>query len=691
MTNTQATADFLVEIGCEELPPKLLKKIQESFSLEISKALNLSMLSFNNIETFITPRRIALRIIALAKKQPPQSMLRKGPTKAAAFDEHGKPTKATLGFAQSCGVAVEALTVQETDKGAWLVFQQTTEGRSAEQLLPTIINEILNNLSLGRRMRWGNLDYHFFRPIHWVLLLLGNQVIEAEIMGIKANNVTYGHRFHHPNPLIISTPLAYEKVLEEKGFVIASFEKRRQIISNKLQEKAPENTFIDSELLEEVTGLVEWPIVLRATFDKSFLEIPKEVLMAAMQIHQKCFPIIDKKSQLLSEFLIVSNTENTNPKHIVAGNEWVVQARLSDAAFYYFTDKKKPLHQRREDLKQIRFQQGLGTLWDKSERITKLAELIAKTINADIKATLAAAVLCKADLLTLMVGEFPELQGTMGYYYALHDKASETTAKAIKEHYYPRFATDTLPSTLEGASIALADRMDSLVGLFGIGNKPTGDKDPFALRRQALGILRILIEKELALDLRLLLIQAKELYGAALSNAQVVEEVLEFCFERLRAWSQEKGIAPRIFEAIFAKRPTNPLDIYHRMLAANNFIKLEASESLIAANKRVKNILTKSEKPIASTATIDATLFKEEVEKILWAELSTKEKEVDLLLQEKNYQAILNTLSTLRNAIDAFFDKVMIMVEEESLRNNRLSLLVRIRNLFSEVADISLL
>lgn len=696
-TEIRPYKDLLVEIGCEELPPKNLHKLQITFVEHFTKMLTAANLRFTKAEGFVTPRRLALRISDLSLQQPSRQITKRGPAKNAAFDATGKPTKAALGFAESCGVSIDALSLQETDKGSWLVFEKNEPGKTTEQLIPDLLTETLNALPFGRRMRWGTRTDSFVRPIHWIVLLWDHKVIQTEIFGVKSSNLTYGHRFHHPEALSISDPKDYESVLFNKGFVIANFEKRREKILSEITKITTEkkfNAIIEDALLDEVTGLVEWPVVLLGSFDKAFLDIPREALITSMQTHQRCFPIEDQSQKLLSHFLLVSNINSKNPVAVINGNECVIAARLADAVFYYRIDKEIPLHQRLIDLKQVRFQWGLGTLWDKSERLAKLAMLIAPKIHADPLYTERAGLLCKTDLLTQMVGEFPELQSIMGRYYALHDSEPVAVAMAIEDHAHPRFAQDTLPTTPEGTALALADRLDSLVGIFGLGNRPTGDKDPFALRRQALGILRILIEKQCGCDLNDLLHIAKEQYAhqaITLSEPEVISQVLDFCFERLRALYQDQGINPRVFEAVFAKRITNILDFDKRIQAINYFITLKEAESLAAANKRVQNILSKCDTDIFTDLAVQNDLLTENAEKILWLQLAAKEKEVAPLLQVGNYTEALKSLATLREPIDQFFTDVMVMVDDLTLRNNRLRLLHRLRVLFLEIGDISLL
>ncbi|HXH55512.1 MAG TPA: glycine--tRNA ligase subunit beta, partial [Gammaproteobacteria bacterium] len=619
-----------------------------------------------------------MRISDLSVQTPDRRIIKPGPAKSAAFDETGNPTKAALGFAQTCGITIDTLLSMQKMDNPRLVFEINEPGKTAEELIPRLLMETLNNLPVGRRMRWGTRTDSFVRPIQWIVLLLDHKVIQTEIFGIKSSNLTYGHRFHHPQALSISDPNEYESVLLNKAFVITNFEKRREKILFEIAKITTEkkfNAIIEDALLDEVTGLVEWPVVLLGSFDKAFLDIPKEVLITSLQTHQRCFPVEDQSGKLLPYFLLVSNINSKNPGAVIRGNECVIAARLADAVFYYRVDKEILLHQRCIDLKQVRFQWGLGTLWDKSERIAKLAMLIASKIHADPLYTERAGLLCKTDLLTQMVGEFPELQSIMGRYYALHDGEPVAVAMAIEDHAHPRFAQDTLPATPEGTALALADRLDSLVGIFGLGNRPTGDKDPFALRRQALGVLRILIEKQCDCDLNDLVIIAKEQYthqAITLSETEVISQVLDFCFERFRALYQDQGINPRVFEAVFAKRLTNPLDFDRRIRAVNHFMTLKEAESLAAANKRVQNILSKCDATVFADLTIQNDLLRENAEKILWLQLAEKEKMIFPLIKQGNYTEALKILAILREPVDQFFTDVMVMTDDLTLRNNRL-------------------
>jgi glycyl-tRNA synthetase beta chain len=699
MKTLMETKDLLIEIGVEELPPKHLKKCLATFIETLTKELKLEKLAFKNIEGFITPRRIAARILALETRQPDSLILKKGPAKTAAFDENGHPTKAALGFAESCHVAFEKLEIHAEEKGAWLCYQQLHPGQLTEALIPTVIEKALNQLPFGRKMRWGDTDYAFTRPIQWIVILWDVKPITATLFGITSSNSTWGHRFHHPDSITIPNPAAYEAVLE-KAFVIPDFNKRQAQILAGIKTLAKTHDFVPvlkDDLLDEVTGLVEYPQVLLGSFNPDYLEIPKEALITAMEVHQRCFAVMDKTQQLLPFFLITSNIQSKDPAEVIRGNTSVIEARLADAAFYYRVDKAISLATRRDDLKQVRYQKNLGTLWDKTERIAALANDIAAVIKANVDAAKTAGLLCKSDLLTQMVGEFPELQGIMGYYYARLDNSvsndietRECIAKAIETHYHPRFADDSLPNTPEGIAVSLADRLDTLIGLFAIGSKPTGDKDPFGLRRQALGLLRILIEKEIDLDLQTLLEKAYFAYVPLLAKPSptVVQEVLSFCFDRLRTWYLDQNISTKTFEAVFAKQLTNPFDFHQRIYAVNHFTRLEEAESLAAANKRVQNILMKNHY-MANHMPLEQSLLQEISEKALALALAQKKEAMAPLLKSKNYAEALVSLASLKEPIDQFFLEVMVMVEDEKIRQNRLNLLHQLRVLFLDIADIS--
>lgn len=688
--------DFLFEIGFEEVPAKMLPNLARALAQGIEQGLAKAELSYTTIDSFATPRRIAVIIKNLQTKQADRIVERKGPALNAGYDTQGNPTPALQGFARSCKTTVDQLTKTETADGAWLTYRYQETGKTVFELLPEIINKTITSLPIPKPMRWGTGEVEFIRPPHWCILLYGSELIPATILGIQSQNQTYGHRFHHPAAIEISQISAYENVLKE-GRVIADFKQRQQLILQQAEALAATKNgtpIFNQDLLNEVTGLVEWPVALLGQFDAEFLKVPPEALIAAMEGHQKNFPLQDKNHQLLPYFVTISNIESKDPQEVIRGNERVMRARLADAKFFYETDSKRKLIDRLEDLKTIIFQIKLGSLYDKSQRIAQLAKFIHSKKDDSLAAVSErAGLLGKADLASDMVNEFPELQGIMGGYYALHDGEPKSIATAIREHYLPRFAGDELPETAEGCAVAIADRLDTLVGIFGINQKPTGEKDPFGLRRAALAILRIMIERNMDLNLRDLLEFAKQNYQNALSNSAVVEQVQAFILERLNAWYQDQKIAADSLAAVLAVETNHPLDIDQRVRAVQLFRNLPEAESLAAANKRVKNLLKQAEqKSSLNTLAIDEKLFTDAVENELYQAIQIKQKQYQNNKTENhNYSEILTNLASLRDPVDRFFDKVLVMDENEKLRNNRLALLNSLRELFLGVADISLL
>jgi len=687
--------DFLVEIFTEELPPKALLKLAEAFCQQVKERLQKVDLVFDEVTFFATPRRLAVLVKNLAATTPDQVLDRKGPALNAAFDANGNPSPACVGFARSCGVTPQELQKIKTPQGEWVGYKQKVPGKSVAELLPSIIEQTAMALPIPKRMRWGDGDAQFVRPVHSVVMLYGDQVVDTNILGCKTGNKTQGHRFHAPEWIVIKKASDYENTLENKGHVIADFAKRRNMIRHSADAAVKDNfptnkALISEELLDEVTGLVEWPTALCGNFDVSFLGLPSEVLISSMQDHQRYFPVVDEHNKLLPHFITINNIESKDVKRVIQGNERVLRARLSDAAFFYADDKKERLDQRLERLKGIVFQAKLGTLYDKAERISKIAEYIAKKINANAGHAARAGLLAKTDLTASMVSEFPELQGVMGGYYALHDKESEEVAMAIKEHYMPRFSGDALPQNLIGQVVSLADRIDTLVGAFGINQIPTGDKDPYGLRRAALGILRILIENRINLDLKEVCSFAISTYVATLENVEVVQQILNFTQERLRAWYQDQGITPDVFAAVAALEISNPLDVHERVKAVQAFKKLSAAETLSVANKRVSNILAKYTDVIDAKA-INPKFFENSAEQELAHQLEVKSQAVTQLYQSGQYDQVLVQLADLRKPIDDFFDQVMVMTDDKSKRENRLLMLAKLRALFLQVADIALL
>jgi glycyl-tRNA synthetase beta chain len=685
--------DFLVEIGTEELPPAALKNLALAFQDGIVAGLAKREFQFQSTQWFATPRRLAVRVNQLAEQAPDKNIEILGPPVAAAKDKLGNWTKAAEGFASKHGISPEQLSEVDSPKGARLAFKETRAGEKALDCLAGIVSDALAALPIPKRMRWGAHRAEFIRPAHWLLMLFGKDVVNARVFGLSASNQTWGHRFHCNDWLTVKEPAAYESVLEEQGHVIADFDRRQQRIreqveseSKKLNAQVP----FDPDLLDEVTALVEWPVALTGSFDNAFLDVPPEALISSMKEHQKYFPVVDRQGALLPHFIFVSNIASRDPVQVIAGNEKVIRPRLSDAAFFFATDQKTRLADRVASLGNIVFQAKLGTLLDKTERVQALAGFIAERIGGDVENARRAAWLAKADLASDMVLEFDKLQGIAGCYYARNDGEPEAVAQAIRDQYLPKFAGDALPSSPTACSLALADRLDTLVGIFGIGQPPTGSKDPFALRRASLSVLRVLVEKELPLDLKELLTQAKANFSQPLPAGDgVVEQVLEYMIERFRAWYEEAAIPVQVFQAVSAKQVTVPLDFDKRVKAVHHFSQLPEAEALAAANKRVSNILAKQAGEIPSQ--VDSSLLSEAAEKTLAEAVECKREEVMPLFARQEYTRGLETLATLRESVDTFFDKVMVMTDDEALRNNRLALLSQLHALFLQVADISLL
>jgi len=684
--------DLLIEIGTEELPPKALLKLSNAFTAGITDGLTKAELDFGQVEPFAAPRRLAVLVKDLDESQSDKEVERRGPALTAAFDDDGNPTKATEGFARSCGVTPDQLDTMETDKGAWLVFRSTQQGQPTAELVPEILNDALNKLPIPKRMRWGDLTAEFVRPVHWVVLLFGDDVIDTEILSVKSGRDTYGHRFHHPDPIFLGEPSAYAPILETTGHVMADFAARREAIRAQVMEaaeKAGGKAVIDDDLLDEVTGLVEWPLAVVGSFEERFLEVPPECLISAMKGHQKYFHMVDADGKLMPNFITVSNIESRHPEYVRKGNERVIRPRLTDADFFWNQDRKHKLEDRIESLDTVVFQKQLGTIADKSKRVAAIAEKIADVIGGEPEQAARAALLAKCDLMTEMVGEFPELQGIMGRYYAGHDGETEEVAAALDEQYMPRFAGDQLPQGKTGQSVAIADKLDTLIGIFGIGQVPSGDKDPFALRRAALGALRIIIEEQLDIDLHAMLEHAAEANTGLFDNPQVINQVFDFMMGRLKAYYHELEVAPDTFEAVLAQRPTRPLDFDARLKAVTAFRALAEAESLAAANKRIGNILKKTDEAIPDQ--VDTALLQEDAEKALHEQVEAMAKSVAPLFKARDYEAALKQLAGLREVVDSFFDAVMVMADDDKVRANRLALLNRLRNLFLEVADLSVL
>ena len=685
------TQNFLVEIGTEELPPKALKTLATSFADNVEAELKQAGLTFDKIEWFAAPRRLAVKVLNLATQQPSKEIEKRGPAVSAAFDAEGKPTKAAEGWARGCGITVEQAERIATDKGEWLVHRAKIEGQPTKNLLNDIVANALAKLPIPKPMRWADKTVQFIRPVHTVTMLLGDELIEGEILGVASARTIRGHRFLGEKEFEIQHADQYPQLLREKGSVVADFNERKAEILAKSQAKATALggvADIEESLLEEVTSLVEYPNVLAAKFEERFLAVPAEALVYTMKGDQKYFPIYDKDGKLLPHFIFVSNINPKEPTAIIEGNEKVVRPRLTDAEFFFKTDLKQKLVDRLPRLETVLFQQQLGTLKDKTDRIEQLAGEIAKQIGADEAKAKRAGLLSKCDLMTNMVFEFTDTQGVMGMHYARHDGEDEEVAVALNEQYMPRFAGDELPKSLVASAVALADKFDTLTGIFGIGQAPKGSADPFALRRAALGALRIIVEKNLPLDLEDLVKKSAALFGDKLTNKNVVADVVDFMLGRFRAWYQDEGIAVDVIQAVLARRPTRPADFDARVRAVSHFRTLDSAEALAAANKRVSNILAKAD---AAIGEINLTACVEPAEKALAEAVLALRTEVKPLIAQGDYTAVLDKLANLRAPVDNFFDNVMVNAEDPALRQNRLAILNTLQGLFLQVADISVL
>jgi len=722
---TSEKRDFLVEIGTEELPPKALRLLEQAFAADLVAALAKAGLKHGEVQSFATPRRLAVLVRRLAAYQPDQRMERRGPPVNAAFDAEGLPTRAAQAFAASNKVSVEELQRREEGKGTFLYYVGVKAGAPAVELLPMLVQNALDALPIPRRMRWGAGEAQFVRPVHWIAMLYGKDVVTGTLLDTASGRLTRGHRFHAPKPLALSSPSVYERTLRDRGHVVASFETRRALVRERVAAVAAGlggRALMREALLDEVTALVEWPVPLAGRFEERFLSLPREVLISTLEDHQRYFPVEDAEGRLLPCFIAVANIESRDPEKVIEGNQRVVRPRLADAAFFWEQDRKSPLAARAAGLAKVTFQAKLGSLGDKTRRVAALAEDIASasgranTGNAG-HAALArrAAELCKCDLLTSMVGEFPELQGIMGTYYAVADGEDTEVAMAIREHYQPRGAGDELPTTVTGTTLAIADKLDTLTGIFAIGEKPTGTKDPFGLRRAAIGVVRIAIEKRLDLDLPRLLARAVSLVREDLEKSAaaagkpvpplaaggVATDVYDYVLERLRAYYLERtevadttasggpsaSITTEMFDAVLATRPASPLDFDARLRALSAFLTMPEAASLTAANKRVANILRKAGE--SAPANVDVSVLQAHAEQHLFEALRERRAGVSAATARKDYGASLTLLAQLRPAVDAFFDQVMVMDEDPKLRGNRLALLAQMRELFAGVADLS--
>lgn len=691
-----AERDLLLEVGTEELPPKALRRLRDALAAAVVRGLDEACLAHGAVRAYATPRRLAVRVEAVAGRQPDREELRRGPALKAAFDAEGRPTRAAEGFARSCGVPVEALGRLETEKGVWLAHRRVVPGRAAQDLLPELAARALEALPVPRPMRWGALEERFVRPVHWLVLLYGEEALPLERFGVRASQETRGHRFHHPGPIRLASPEVYEALLETEGRVLADLDRRAAAVRGQVEEAAAAvggRAELDPALLEEVAALVEWPVALAGAFEDRYLELPEEVLVSVLQAHQRYFPVRGADGRLLPRFVAVANIESREPELVRAGNERVIRPRLADAAFFWEVDRRQGLEARFPALAEVVFEERLGSLRDKSERLQGLAAEVAARLGADPGLARRAARLAKCDLLTEMVGEFPELQGVMGRHYALAEGLPEELAWALEEQYLPRQAGDRLPRTATGQALAVADRLDTLVGIFAVGLAPTGEKDPYGLRRAALGVLRILIEGERDLDLEGLLELAARGYAEGpgarpgVPAGAAVEAVLDFVLERLRAYYLERGVAPEVFEAVRARRPTRPLDFHRRVEAVEAFRRLPEAAALAAAEKRIRNILRRAGEPVPPA--VEEALLREEAERALHRAVRGLEAEVRALFARGAYGEGLARLASLRPQVDAFFEEVLVMAEDPRVRANRLALLAGLDALFLEAADLS--
>jgi len=685
------TETLLIELGTEELPPKSLKNLATTFYEQIKQQLDKAELSYQDITWFATPRRMAVKVTGLVAQQADKEIEKRGPAINVAFDADGNASKAALGWARSNGISIEEAQRLKTDKGEWLLHKALQQGKTVEQLIPEMVNFALGKLPIPKPMRWGSERIQFIRPVHTLTIMYGTNVINGTTLGVSSNNLVTGHRFHHHGLVKIEDAESYETSLND-AYVVVDYDVRQKMIAEQIEQAAASLggiALVDQELLDEVTALVEWPVTLVGSFDKEFLNVPAEPLIYSMKDHQKYFPVTDKQGNLLNQFVFVTNIESKEPEKVIKGNEKVIRPRLADAEFFFKTDKKQTLESRLSKLESVLFQKQLGTVKAKSERIATMSEFIAKQLNENSDQAYRAGLLSKTDLLSDMVLEFPQVQGTMGKYYALHDGEEEAVAQALEDQYRPRFSGDSLPLANIGCAVAIADKIDTLVGIFGINQAPKGDKDPFALRRAAIGIIRIIIEKQLPLDIADLVTESVTSYGDKLTNENTAAQVLEFVSGRFKAFYQEQKISVDVIQAVLANSPTAPLDFDKRISAVSHFKELTAAETLAAANKRVGNILAKFKEELYQS--FDTELASEAAEKELASVFNLVKTKVTPLTEDKNYQAALTELAQLKQPIDEFFDNVMVMADDEKVKINRLTLLNEIRNSFLAIADISVL
>ncbi len=690
MADAATTAHLLFELGTEELPPVALKSLSDALERDFVKGLDAAGLKHGKTTAYAAPRRLGLLIEDCAVRQPDRQIERRGPAVSAAFDEQGQPTKAAEGFARSCHTTVDQLAKLETDKGSWLSFHHHEPGKAATELLPGIAEHALNQLPIPKRMRWGDSEAQFVRPVHWLVFLLGDQVVPCTLLEAEADNLSFGHRFHHPGAITLYNPEDYAEVLETLGKVITHFGERREKIKAQVEQAARElggHADLDDALLDEITALNEWPVPVSGSFEEDYLDVPPEALVATMKGNQKYFPVFDKKGRLMNHFITIANIDSRQPEVIREGNERVIRPRLADAKFFWEQDGRKRLADHVDDLNHVVFQKDLGSMADKSARVAELASEIASVIGSDRELARRAGALSRCDLMTEMVFEFPAMQGVMGRYQALRDGESEELAQAMDEFYMPRYSGGALPQSHTGIAISLAEKLDTLVGIFGVGLKPTGDKDPFALRRSALGALRILREHALPLDLMALLRKAESQLADRIKEPDTANTVYRFMLERLKGLYSDSGTALDIFDAVAAVAPTSIADFEHRVRAVTDFRSLPEADALAAANKRIGNLLKKADSAIADR--VDPDLFEVTAEKALFDQVNTIEQQIAPMAESSNYGGMLQALSRLRPAVDQFFEDVMVMAEKPSIRGNRLALLQTLSGQFLRVADVS--
>lgn len=688
-----AAKNFLVEIGTEELPPKALRSLKDAFGERLASGIDDARLEHGAIASFASPRRLAVLVEDLADQQADRTVEHKGPPIKIAFGDDGKPTPAAEAFAKKCGVEVSALGRNKTDKGEWLAYESQEKGKTVAELLPELIDGALSELPIPRRMRWGAGEAEFVRPVHWIVMLHGNKTITGKVMGIESGNTTRGHRFHSSGPIVIKSPDAYLDTLEKEGYVVADFDRRRDMVRTGVDgaaEKAGGQVVEGESLYDEVAALVEWPVAVLGSFDEKFLELPRECVISTLTGHQRYFPVADENDKLLPKFITVANLESKDPDQVREGNERVIRPRLADAAFFFNNDRQKTLASRADDLREVVYQKGLGSLFDKSQRVASLCNWLAAALDHDSGDVERAAALAKCDLTTGMVGEFPELQGTMGGYYAAADGEPQAVGAAIREHYLPRFAGDALPGSLDGQLLAIADKLDTLAGVFSLGKKPSGNRDPFGLRRAALGVVRILIERGVDIDLKALIVAAINAQPKGKQDTdELANDLYAFISDRLRRYflDRDSGLSAETFDAVMVRQPSSLLDFDRRLAAVQTFARLDQATSLAAANKRIANILRKAGDPAGLA--VKKKLLQDDAELALFSSLESAREKVGPLLAARAYADVLNVLADLRDPVDRFFDDVMVMADDDAVKNNRLALLSELRALFLDVADIS--